>query len=183
MLGFYFVATLTYSFYLKSKLLVDVVVLAWLYTHRVLSGGIATSIPISTWLLAFCMFVFTSLAFGKRYIELRQSTTKDGQLKSRGYRTQDLEMVASMGPTAGYIAVLVFCLYVDSSTVTERYHAPMLLWFAAPPLLYWISRVWFLAHRGEMQDDPVKFALTDRVSWLCGAVIALVAAAARLWPR
>jgi 4-hydroxybenzoate polyprenyltransferase len=183
MLAFYFVATLTYSFVLKSKLLLDVVLLAWLYTHRVLAGGVATGIPISAWLLAFSMFVFSSLAFAKRYIELRQSMTKASQLKSRGYHTNDLEMVASMGPAAGYIAVLVFCLYVDSKAVTERYHQPMLLWFIAPVLLYWISRVWFLAHRGQMQDDPVKFALTDRISWICGILVTLVAAAARLWPR
>jgi 4-hydroxybenzoate polyprenyltransferase len=183
MLAIYFVATLAYSFVLKSKLMLDVVVLAWLYTHRVLAGGIATGIPISAWLLAFSMFMFSSLAFAKRYIELRQSVGKGGQLKSRGYHTQDLEMVASMGPTAGYLAVLVFCLYVDSNAVAERYHAPMVLWFMAPVLLYWISRVWFLAHRGQMQDDPVKFALTDRRSWLCGLMVALVAAAARFWPR
>jgi 4-hydroxybenzoate polyprenyltransferase len=183
MLGFYFVATLTYSLVLKSTLLLDVVLLAWLYTHRVLSGGVATGIPISAWLLAFSMFMFASLALAKRYIELRQSMNKASQLKSRGYHTHDLEMVASMGPTAGYIAVLVFCLYVDSRVVEERYHLPMLLWFVAPVLLYWISRVWFLAHRGQMQDDPVKFALTDRGSWICALLVALIAAAARLWPR
>jgi 4-hydroxybenzoate polyprenyltransferase len=183
MLALYFIATLTYSLVLKSKLMLDVVVLAWLYTHRVLAGGIATGIPISTWLLAFSMFMFSSLAFGKRYIELRQSMSKGGEIKSRGYHTQDLEMVASMGPTAGYLAVLVFCLYVDSNVVRERYRVPMLLWFVAPVLLYWISRVWFLAHRGRLQDDPVKFALTDPVSWLCGFLVASVAAAARFWSR
>ena len=120
MLAIYFVATLPIRSVLKSKLMLDVVVLAWLYTHRVLAGGIATGIPISAWLLAFSMFMFASLAFAKRYIELRQSLTKGGQLKSRGYHTQDLEMVASMGPAAGYIAVLVFCLYVDSAAVTRR---------------------------------------------------------------
>jgi 4-hydroxybenzoate polyprenyltransferase len=183
MLAIYFVATLAYSLVLKSKLMLDVVVLAWLYTHRVLAGGIATGIPISAWLLAFSMFMFSSLAFAKRYIELRQSMNKGGQLRSRGYHTQDLEMVASMGPTAGYIAVLVVCLYVDSSAVTAGYRAPMILWFMAPILLYWISRVWFLAHRGQMQDDPVKFALTDRLSWLCGLLVGVVAVIARFWPR
>jgi 4-hydroxybenzoate polyprenyltransferase len=183
MLAIYFGATLAYSFVLKSKVMLDVVALAWLYTHRVLAGGIATGIPISAWLLAFSMFMFSSLAFAKRYIELRQSMGTGGQLKSRGYHTQDLEMVASMGPTAGYIAVLVVCLYVDSSAVTEGYRTPMLLWFMAPILLYWISRVWFLAHRGQMQDDPVKFALTDRLSWLCGLLVGVVAVIARFWPR
>jgi branched-subunit amino acid transport protein AzlD len=146
----------------------------------VLSGGIATGIPISAWLLAFSMFIFSSLAFAKRYVELRHSEL--GQLKSRGYWTTDLEMVASMGPTAGYMAVLVICLYVDSDSVARIYRAPMLLWFIAPVLLYWISRVWFLAHRGQLQDDPVRFALTDSRSWLCGIVIAVVAALARFWP-
>jgi 4-hydroxybenzoate polyprenyltransferase len=180
MLGVYFAATLVYSYAFKAKLMVDVVVLAWLYTHRVLAGGIATGIPISAWLLAFSMFMFSSLAFAKRYVELRHSTTA-GQIRSRGYHTSDLEMVASMGPTAGYLAVLVFCLYIDSGVVADRYRAPVLLWFLAPVLLYWISRIWFLAHRGQMEDDPVKFALTDWRSWVCAGFAALVGIAARFW--
>jgi 4-hydroxybenzoate polyprenyltransferase/phosphoserine phosphatase len=180
MLAIYFVATLAYSLVLKSKLMVDVVVLAWLYTHRVLAGGIATGITISAWLLGFSMFTFASLAFAKRYIEL-QSMNKSGQIKSRGYHTRDQEMVASMGPSAGYIAVLLFCLYVESHAVSTTYRHPELLWFIAPVLFYWISRVWFLAHRGHMQDDPVKFALTDRRSWVCAIAAGTVAAAARFW--
>jgi len=182
MLAIYLVATVAYSFYLKSKLLVDVIVLAWLYAHRVLAGGIAGGIPISAWLLAFSMFFFSSLAFAKRYIELQQAVGKGAQIKSRGYLTQDLEMVASMGPTAGYIAVLVFCLYVESTAVVVTYRHPTLLWLICPVLLYWISRIWFLAHRGMVQDDPVKFAITDRQSWACALAIAVVAGAARLWP-
>jgi 4-hydroxybenzoate polyprenyltransferase len=180
MLMAYFAATLAYSSALKAKLMADVVMLAWLYTHRVLAGGIATGIPISAWLLAFSMFIFTSLAFAKRYVELRQAEL--GQLQNRGYHTTDLAMVASMGPTAGYMAVLVICLYVDSDTVARIYHAPTVLWLIAPVLLYWISRVWFLAHRGQMQDDPVKFALTDSRSWICGVAITLIVAVARFWP-
>jgi len=181
MLALYLVLTLSYSSLFKSKLVVDVVVLAWLYTHRVLAGGIATGITVSSWLLAFTMFIFTSLAFAKRYVELRLATDS-GSLKSRGYKTGDLEMVASMGPAAGYMAVLVFCLYVDSNVVAERYSMPVVLWFVAPVLLYWVSRVWFLAHRGQMHDDPVKFALVDTRSWICAIVIVLVATLARFWP-
>ncbi len=182
MLGVYFFATLAYSFRWKSLLMVDVVVLAWLYTHRVLAGGIATSINISAWLLAFSMFIFLSLAFAKRYVELRQSMDKGGKLHSRGYHTGDLEMVASMGPAAGYLAVLVFCLYVEGDAGALNYRTPGLLWFICPVLLYWISRIWFLAHRGQLQDDPVKFALTDRASLACAAVIAALAGGARFWP-
>jgi len=91
-------------------------------------------------------------------------------------------MVASMGPTAGYMAVLLFCLYIqESNAVTAVYRRPALLWFIVPVLLYWISRVWFLANRGQMQDDPVKFALTDRRSWLCAALATVVAGFARFW--
>jgi 4-hydroxybenzoate polyprenyltransferase len=180
MLLIYFATTLVYSYALKSKLMADVVILAWLYTHRVLSGGVATGIPISAWLLAFSMFIFSSLAFAKRYVELQQAEL--GQLRSRGYRTKDLEMVASMGPSAGYMAVLVICLYVESDTVARIYRAPALLWLIAPVLMYWISRIWFLAHRGEMQDDPVKFALTDSRSWICALALTVVAALARFWP-
>ena len=181
MLGLYFIATLAYSFHFKAKLMVDVVMLAWLYTHRVLSGGIATGVHISAWLLAFSMFIFLSLAFAKRHVELHQALGKTGQIKARGYLTSDLHMVASMGPAAGYLAVLVFCLYVESDVVTVMYRTPVLLWFVCPVMLYWISRIWFLAGRGHMQEDPVKFALIDRVSWLCALIIALIAGAARFW--
>jgi 4-hydroxybenzoate polyprenyltransferase len=182
MLALYFAATLTYSLVLKDKFMLDVVALAWLYTHRVLAGGIATGISISAWLLAFSMFMFSSLAFVKRYVELRHAT-RGGQLQGRGYHTRDLEMIASMGPCSGYLAVLVFCLYIDGNTVSGIYREPALLWFMAPVLLYWVSRVWFLAHRGQMHDDPVAFALTDRPSWLCAAAALFVGAAARFWPR
>jgi 4-hydroxybenzoate polyprenyltransferase len=181
MLGLYFAITLAYSFYLKSKVLIDVIVLAWLYTQRVLAGGFATDVSISAWLLAFSMFIFLSLAFAKRHVELRRAVGEDGKLRSRGYAAQDLTMVASMGTTAGYLAVLVFCLYIESAG-TAIYSEPRILWLVCPVLLYWISRVWFLTHRGEMDDDPVKFAITDRWSWLCAVAIGGVAAAARFWP-
>ncbi len=182
MLGLYFVITLSYSFYLKSKLLIDVIVLAWLYTHRVLAGGFATGVSISAWLLAFSMFIFLSLAFAKRYVELRRATDENGKLRSRGYYAQDLPMVASLGTTAGYLAVLVFCLYIESSAGTVVYSQPRFLWLICPVLLYWISRVWFLTQRGEMHDDPVRFAIADRQSWVCVLAVGAVAAAARLWP-
>jgi 4-hydroxybenzoate polyprenyltransferase len=182
MLVLYFAITLSYSFYLKSKLLVDVIILAWLYTQRVLAGGFATGVSISAWLLAFSMFIFLSLAFAKRHIELLRLVDDKGKLHSRGYYAQDLTMVASMGTTAGYLAVLVLCLYIDSSAGTAIYAQPRLLWLVCPVLLYWISRVWFLTHRGEMDDDPVKFAITDPRSWLCALIIGAVAGAARFWP-
>ena len=181
MLGLYFVGTLSYSLYLKRVLLLDVLVLAGLYTHRILSGGIATEVKVSTWLLGFSMFLFTSLAFAKRSVELRASTGDD-QVKNRGYYRADLDVVAGMGTACGCIAALVFMLYVDSGAVRVTYREPALLWLVLPILLYWLGRIWLLAGRGQMQDDPVKFALKDRQSLACGGVITLIVAAARFSP-
>ncbi len=181
MLGLYFVGTLSYSLYLKKLLMIDVLVLASLYTHRILSGGIATGVKVSTWLLGFSMFLFTSLAFAKRYVELH-ALSSDAQVKNRGYFRTDVEMVASMGTASGFIATLVFMLYVDSATVRVNYREPAILWLVLPILLYWLGRIWLLAGRGHMRDDPVKFALKDKNSLACGLAIALVAAVARYAP-
>ncbi len=181
MLALYFVGTMSYSLYLKRLLLLDVLVLAGLYTHRILSGGIATGVKVSAWLLGFSMFLFTSLAFAKRYVEL-QALTSDEKVKNRGYFRADLPMVTSMGTASGYIAALVFMLYVDSTAVRASYREPSLLWLVLPALLYWLGRIWLLAGRGQMQEDPVKFALKDRKSLACIGIVGIVAVVARFTP-
>jgi 4-hydroxybenzoate polyprenyltransferase len=182
MMTLYFVGTVSYSLYLKRQLLLDVLVLAGLYTHRILSGGVATGVHVSAWLLGFSMFLFTSLAFVKRYVELRGMSGTDKVMK-RGYYRTDLEMVTSMGTASGYIAALVFMLYVESAAVKANYREPGLLWLVLPILLYWLGRIWLLAGRDQMRDDPVKFALTDSRSLACGAAIACIAALARFTPE
>jgi 4-hydroxybenzoate polyprenyltransferase len=182
MLSLYFIGTLAYSLYLKRLLLLDVLVLASLYTHRILSGGVATHVRVSTWLLGFSMFLFTSLAFAKRYVEL-YSLSSDAKVRNRGYYRVDLPMVTAMGTASGYIAALVFMLYVDSSAVRASYREPSLLWLVLPVLLFWLGRIWLLAGRGHMQEDPVKFALRDRTSLACVAIVGLIAIAARFTPE
>lgn len=182
MLALYFAGTLTYSLYWKRLMLLDVLVLAGLYTHRILSGGVATSIRVSAWLLGFSMFFFTSLAFAKRYVELR-AMKDDAMVKNRGYSRNDREVVTAMGTSSGYIAALVFVLYVDSQVVRATYREPRLLWLALPVLLYWLGMIWLLAGRGQMQEDPVKFALKDRKSLLCGVIIFAIVAIARFAPE
>lgn len=181
MLAIYFAGTMSYSLYLKRALLVDVFVLAGLYTHRILAGGIATSIPISAWLLGLSMFLFTSLAFAKRYVEL-DVLEHEGKIKNRNYYKADLAMVGAMGPASGYLAAFVFSLYVEMGAHRGAYREPVLLWLVVPVLLYWVSRIWILTGRGQMQDDPVKFALKDQTSLLCGLLMALIAALARFTP-
>ncbi|HVZ32146.1 MAG TPA: UbiA family prenyltransferase [Polyangiaceae bacterium] len=181
MLALYLVATVSYSLYFKRRLLLDVLVLAGLYTHRILAGGVATHVPVSAWLLAFSMFLFLSLSFAKRYVEIAQQTA-DGKIKNRDYYRADAQVVGSLGAASGYLSALVFSLYLENVGHLDVYREPRLLWAAVPILIYWVSRIWILAGRGQMNDDPVKFALRDSVSIACGLAIAAAAALARFTP-
>ena len=167
----YFAATTAYSWRLKQVALLDVFVLAGLYTLRLVAGHVATGIAWSVWLLVFSMFVFLSLALMKRFQELQSVRQKKQQeMKGRGYAAADLELVATLGLVNGCLAVLVFALYVNGEQVTKLYAHPTVLLLVCPLLLYWISRVWFLAHRGQMRDDPTEFAFKDWVSYLVGGL-------------
>ncbi len=172
-LGLYYVLTLAYSLRLKQLVLVDVLTLAGLYTLRIIAGGAATDIPLSFWLLAFSMFLFLSLALVKRTSELLvcRDAARDAAA-GRDYRTTDLETLAQFGVTSGYLAVLVLALYIDSPSVVTLYSEPWMLWLLCPVLLYWISRVWLLTRRGELHEDPMVFALTDRTSYGLFALVA-----------
>ena len=180
----YVAITLSYSFWLKQKLLVDVFVLAGLYTLRVLAGGAAIPIDVTPWLLAFCIFFFLSLAFAKRYAELQRVQGAAGtQVLGRAYHVEDIEVIANVGPTSGYMAVLVLALYVNSSTASQLYARPFLLWLVCPLILYWVTRVWFLARRGVLSEDPLMFSLKDRTSLLVVALTALLIVLAAGAPR
>lgn len=175
MLLVYAVLTLAYSLVLKRIAMLDVVTLAGLYTLRMLGGAVAVPVPASSWLLAFSMFLFLSLAMVKRHAELRTLAASGASaLAGRGYVADDLPLVRSLGTASGYLSVLVFALYINSAASLALYARPAVLWLLAPLLLYWISRVWLLAGRGAMHDDPVVFALTDRVSLVVLALFALV---------
>lgn len=176
LLGVYLLATLSYSFWLKRKVLVDVFVLAGLYTLRIMAGGAATVLPISEWFMALSLFLFTSLAFAKRYTELSGLASEaEGRARGRGYGPEDMRYIESIGPTSGYLAVLVLALYINSDGVKLLYPHPQWLWLACPLLLYWISRLWLLATRRKLHDDPVIFAVTDPVSLATGALVGLTA--------
>lgn len=170
----YLAVNSAYSTSLKSKMLIDVMILASLYTLRIFAGGVATDLRVSEWLLAFSIFFFTSLAFAKRYVELdRVAAEGKTEAKGRGYRVVDLELIISVGPTSGYLAVLVFALYINNG-LPGFYVNRSLLWLTCPLLLYWISRIWFLARRRELDDDPVVFAVTDKASLAVGFFVGLL---------
>ena len=170
-LALYFALTTSYSLRLKELVLVDVFFLAALYTIRLVAGHAATGIKYSAWLLAFSMFIFLSLALVKRFTELRGLRLRSQHAsKGRGYTAADLEVVMALGVGNGCLAVLVLALYVNSPEVSLLYAQPIRLLLICPLMLFWISRVWLLAHRGEMHDDPIVFALKDRVSHVIGGL-------------
>lgn len=170
-LAVYFLLSTGYSWRLKQVVLLDVFVLAGLYTIRLVAGHEATHIKYSFWLLAFSMFIFLSLALVKRFTELNTLRQKNREgPHGRGYFAGDLEVVAMLGIASGFLAVLVMALYVNSDAVANLYQNPILLLLICPLLLFWISRVWLIARRGRMHDDPIVFALKDGVSYLVGAL-------------
>ena len=169
-----------YSIWFKKLLVADVVVLACLYVLRVIAGGLASGIRVSFWTIAFALFFFFGLAMVKRYSELR-NREEDGTRYSnrRAYRNEDLSQLNLLGVASGLISICIVGLYIDGPDVKMLYQHPDVLWFLCPLLLYWWSRVWLLANRGEVHEDPVVSALTDLPSYVVGVLMVLTAIAAK----
>ncbi len=178
----YFVSTTLYSIWWKRKMLVDVFVLSGLYTIRLFAGGVAVGIPVSEWLLTFSVFLFSSLAFLKRYAELLHhfSSKMTQQERRRGYLVTDLTLVESMGVTAGYLSVLVLALYINSPEIRPAYTRSWPMWINCGMLLYWISRMWMKARRGSLTDDPIVFAVKDRISLIAAGIVGILLLIAKL---
>jgi 4-hydroxybenzoate polyprenyltransferase/phosphoserine phosphatase len=168
----YYLLSAAYSLHLKRRIVIDICVLASLYTMRLVAGGVATAIPLSVWLLAFSVFFFLALAAVKRQAELIDSAER-GNLKAsgRGYHADDLPIISMIAIGAGYVSVLVMILYVNSPAVVELYARPEALWGVCAVLLYWITRTVMVAHRGGVHDDPVVYAAKDRLSQVCFVII------------
>ena len=174
-LAIYTVTTLTYSLYLKRVLLLDVFVLSGLYTIRMLAGSAATGVPVSPWLAGFSVFFFLSLAFVKRFSEMEGIRERGGTVTNgRGYFIGDLEQLRALGTGSAYAAVVVLTLYINYPDTVVLYRHTARLWLVVPVLLLWMSQVWMLASRGEMHDDPVVYAITDKRSLLMGVLMAAV---------
>jgi len=177
----YLVLTTAYSVRLKRMLLIDICVLAGLYTVRIIAGGAATETALSVWLLAFSIFFFFSLAAVKRLAEIVGLAPEKAQAAGRAYRREDRQVVSTMAVAAGYLSVLVLALYLDSESVRALYTTPELLWLVSPILLYWVSRMVLITERGGMTDDPIVFAIKDRVSAVCALAILVVGVAGAVW--
>ena len=170
--------TSLYSFFLKQKIIIDVIVLASLYTLRVIAGAIAVNILVSSWLLAFSMFFFHSLALMKRYSELLMMPDSLEQIPGRGYVRFDSETTLASGIASGQLSLLVFALFMNGKHMQNLYGMPQLLWFVLPVLFYWLTRMWMIAHRGEMTEDPIVFTIKDPASYVALVIIILIIIAA-----
>ncbi len=184
-LGGYLLLTSLYSFWLKRHVIVDVILLAGLYTLRIIAGSGATGIAPSFWLLAFSQFIFFSLALVKRYTELRMKADDGSIIAGRGYYPADLPVLIALGAASGMMAVLVLALYIESPATAALYAGRAWLWLIPPTFLYWVARLWMKTHRGEVHDDPVVFAARDRQSLLIAGMLGLIFIAAasdwRVW--
>jgi 4-hydroxybenzoate polyprenyltransferase len=171
----YLALTTLYSSFLKGKPILDVIALAILYTLRVYTGGLVSRAYVSPWLFQFSIFLFLSLAFVKRYSELRGLRRQRGiQAPGRSYRLSDLSIVSQAGVGSGLLAGLVLALYVNGQETRAVYPHPEMLWGVCPLFVYWIIRVWLVAHRGNMHDDPILFAFRDKVSYIVGFLIVVL---------
>jgi 4-hydroxybenzoate polyprenyltransferase/phosphoserine phosphatase len=173
--------TMLYSLHLKKIALLDVFVLSSFYSFRILAGALLSGTPLSQWFLAFSMFFFLSLAMAKRYSELVHASDliKAGN-SGRGYHTGDRELLLSLGVGSSFSAVVIFSLFIQSQDVRLLYSSPEILLLLCPIILYWLSRTWLLAHRGELKEDPVTLAVRDPVSYAVACASAFVIAASMI---
>lgn len=181
MLVAYVMLAIAYSKFFRRLLVLDVMTLASLYTLRLVAGGAAVDVAVSSWLFVFSMFFFVSVAFAKRLTELDSRASVREELDpSRAYIAADRSAFATIGPASGMLAVLVMALYVSTDSIRAHYASPDFLWILCPLLLYWVLRLWIFTLRGELHHDPVVFALQDRASYVVvAAVLAVLYLAAR----
>lgn len=174
-LVFYYLVTVIYTLKIKRILIADVMTLAFLFTLRVIAGAAAIDVELSSWLLAFSVFFFVSLAYLKRYIEFTHDGAREDSDVGRGYRTFDSESLFSQGASSGIASIVVLSLFINSDDFQAQYSSPDLLWALCFLLFYWTNRVWTLARRGKIEHDPIAFAIRDRASLvMCACCIVVV---------
>jgi len=177
----YFIMTCLYSVYLKKFAIIDIFLLSFFYTIRIIAGGFATNISISFWLICFAFFIFLSLACVKRISEIRLLNINTNNLFGRAYKFEDLNFIMSMSVASGFISIVIFALYINSDTISNLYRTIDFLLFIPLILFFWISRVIFLAQRNKIASDPIIFAFKDKISWLSLFLIAVILFASKYY--
>ena len=167
----YAVMSLSYSLVLKQFPLLDVFILAALYTLQIVAGGVVSLHPVSVWLLGFSGLTFLSLAVIKRCAELPRDVASFDIAPRRGYSYKDRPLLVNFGVSSAFASSIVLALYITSAAVANQYHYPVLLWGLVPLFLFWQCRLWLSTDRGNMHDDPIVFTFHDWVSWVVGTAI------------
>lgn len=184
-LTLYFLFTLAYTYKIKKIAVLDVLALSLFYTFRIIAGAAAVEVIPSFWLLTFSMFFFLSLATMKRFIEINsfKASGKSGQVTGKGYTCDDAGLLLTFGTAAGFISIMVLALYIQDPHTISMYQEPHFIWLACPVLLFWILRVWFLANRSRVHEDPVIFALKDKVSLFLAIIVVGIFSLAKYWGK
>ena len=177
----YLLISLSYTFFLKKIVIIDIITLSMLYNIRIISGGLATEIAISPWLLMFSTFFFMNLAFMKRYTWLDKLRLSDINLSERGYLKSDTSIIKSAGITSGFISIIIFISYIHSDHIKSLYSQPYVLWLIIPLLFYFITRLWLITNRGIMHKDPIIFILKDNASYILLFIIIIIFTLAKLY--
>lgn len=173
-LGCYLLMNILYSFWVKKILVMDVVFLAGFYSLRIFAGGFASEVSVSEWLLSFSVFFFFGLAMIKRFSEIKAQLLSASKTSRRAYDSQDLITIQTSGICTSVLSILILALYLSTGEVKKLYSHPQILWFVTPVLLFWINRIWILGSRGLVKEDPLVFALKDKVTWAVGLITAII---------
>jgi len=171
----YFILSNLYTFFFKKIIIIDLLILSLLYTSRILGGGYIADTSTSLSLLLFSVFFFTSLAAVKRLIELVNIIRfKKKKIHGREYTTKHKKMIYWIAILTGWISILVLIFHINSPVVIKQYSFPDILWIICFVMLFWISRIIYVSNKGQIKDDPIVYAISDKISYLCLAIILFI---------
>ena len=171
----YFILSNLYTFFFKKIVIIDLLILSLLYTSRILGGGYIADTSTSLSLLLFSVFFFTSLAAVKRLIELVNIIRfKKKKIHGREYTIKHKKMIYWIAILTGWISILVLIFHINSPVVIKQYSFPDILWIICFVMLFWISRIIYVSNKGQIKDDPIVYAVSDKISYLCLAIILFI---------
>lgn len=158
-LAVYTALNVLYSAGLKHVVILDVMIVALGFVLRVLAGGFAVGVEVSSWLLLCTIFLALFLAFSKRRHELvLLAENASGQRRvlsqySPAFLDQMINVVTAS-------AVVAYALYAVSPETTERYHSRWLV-YTVPLVLFGIFRYLYLIYQSPEERNPTEAILAD----------------------
>lgn len=172
-LSLYAVNVLTYSSFLKHRIIADVMSLSFGFVLRMIGGCAAVAISPTTWLLNVTLFLSMFLAFGKRLGERRTlaGTAGEGGAHRPVQALYTDALLQMMVVVTAVITLMTYALYVKDHSPggdTGRTTLPV-LWLSVLPATYGLLRCIVLLEKGRY-DDPTEVAFKDRGVQAAGLV-------------